>query len=144
MSFVHQGYCLKKAFLTLQNPALRCVDKQEFPKSSERPKREPDVLDWCQGWEGFSGIQFGSATQSCPTLQSCGLQDARLPCPSLSPKVCSNSCPLSRRCQPKTKTSDKDSFLSFFEDFSLASVHLNKHLLRYYRVRDTARLFSLL
>ena len=27
-----------------------------------------------------------------------GLQDSRLPCPSLSPRVCSNSCPLSRWC----------------------------------------------
>ena len=29
-----------------------------------------------------------------------GLQRARLPCPSLSPGVCSNSCPLNRRCHP--------------------------------------------
>ena len=29
-----------------------------------------------------------------------GLQHARLPCPSLSPAVCTNSCPLSRWCHP--------------------------------------------
>ena len=29
-----------------------------------------------------------------------GLQHARLPCPSLSPRICSNSCPLSRWCHP--------------------------------------------
>ena len=29
------------------------------------------------------------------SLQHHGLQHARLPCPSLSPRVCSNSCPLS-------------------------------------------------
>ena len=29
-----------------------------------------------------------------------GLQHARLPCPSLFPRVCSNSCPLSRWCHP--------------------------------------------
>ena len=29
-----------------------------------------------------------------------GLQHARLPCPSPSPGVCSNSCPLSRWCHP--------------------------------------------
>ena len=29
------------------------------------------------------------------TLPPHGLQHARLPCPSLSPRVCSNSCPLS-------------------------------------------------
>ena len=27
-----------------------------------------------------------------------GLQHARLPCPSLSPRLCSNSCPLNRWC----------------------------------------------
>ena len=36
-------------------------------------------------------------TKSCPILRPHGLQGkhARLPCPSLSPRVCSNSCPLS-------------------------------------------------
>ena len=29
-----------------------------------------------------------------------GLQNARLPCPSLSVRVCSNSCPLSQWCHP--------------------------------------------
>ena len=33
-------------------------------------------------------------------LRSHGLQDARLPCPSLSFAVCSNSCPLSLWCHP--------------------------------------------
>ena len=32
------------------------------------------------------------------SLQPHGLQHARLPCPSLSPGVCSNSCPLSQWC----------------------------------------------
>ena len=32
--------------------------------------------------------------QSCPTLQPHELQHARLPCPSLSPRVYSNSCPV--------------------------------------------------
>ena len=39
-----------------------------------------------------------SVTKSCTTLWSHGLQQARLLCPSLSPKVCSKSCPLSQRC----------------------------------------------
>ena len=39
-----------------------------------------------------------SVAQSCPTLWPHGLQHARLPCPSLSPGVCSNSCPLSQWC----------------------------------------------
>ena len=34
-----------------------------------------------------------------------GLQHARLPCPSLSPRVSSNSCPLSRWCHPTVSSS---------------------------------------
>ena len=36
-----------------------------------------------------------SVTQSCPTLGPQGIWHARLPCPSPSPQICSNSCPLS-------------------------------------------------
>ena len=39
------------------------------------------------------------------SLQPHGLQHARLPCPSLSPRVCSNSCPLSRWCHPAISSS---------------------------------------
>ena len=39
--------------------------------------------------------QFSSVTQSCPILQPHGLQHARLPCPSPTPGVYSNSHPLS-------------------------------------------------
>ena len=41
-----------------------------------------------------------SATKSCLTLWPHGLQHFRLPCSSLSPRVCSNSCPLSWWCHP--------------------------------------------
>ena len=34
------------------------------------------------------------------SLQPHGLQHARLPCPLLCPRVCSNSCPLSQWCHP--------------------------------------------
>ena len=34
-----------------------------------------------------------------------GLQHTRLPCPSSSPRVCSNSCPLSRQCHPTISSS---------------------------------------
>ena len=42
-----------------------------------------------------------SVTQSCPTLfYPMGLQHTRLPCPSPSPRVCSNSCSVSQWCHP--------------------------------------------
>ena len=40
-------------------------------------------------------VQFSSVTQSCLTLRLHGLQHASPPCPSPTPGVCSNSCPLS-------------------------------------------------
>ena len=49
--------------------------------------------------------QFSSVTQLCPTLRPHGLQHARLPCPSLSPRVRSNSCPLSQWCHPTISSS---------------------------------------
>ena len=39
------------------------------------------------------------------SLRLHGLQDTRLLCPSLSPGVCSNSCPLSRWCHPTISSS---------------------------------------
>ena len=39
------------------------------------------------------------------SLQPLGLQHARLPCSSLSPKVCSNSCTLSWECHPTISSS---------------------------------------
>ena len=44
--------------------------------------------------------QFSSVAQSCPTLQPHGLQHTRPPCPSPTPRVYPNSCPLSRWCHP--------------------------------------------
>ena len=43
----------------------------------------------------------------CPVdpLLPHGLQQARLPCPSLSPKICSNSCLLSHWCHPTISSS---------------------------------------
>ena len=64
--------------------------------------------------------------KSC-TLWLCGLQHARLPCPSLSPRVCSNSCPLSPWCHPTISSSVTHfSFcpLSFQVSGSLAVIQL--------------------
>ena len=43
-------------------------------------------------------LLFFSCSVVSDCLQSYGLQHARLPCPSLFPGVCSNSCPLSPWC----------------------------------------------
>ena len=57
-----------------------------------------------------------SVAQSCPTLKPHGLQHVRLPCPSLSPGVCSDSYPLSRWCYP-TIISSVAPFSSHLQSF---------------------------
>ena len=49
-------------------------------------------------------------------LRPHGLQHTRLPCPSPSPRVCSNSCPLNRWCHPTISSSvaSSSSCLLFF------------------------------
>ena len=47
----------------------------------------------------FSSVQFSCSVAS-DSLWPHGLQHARLPCPSPTPRVCSNSCPLSQWCHP--------------------------------------------
>ena len=53
----------------------------------------------------FGSIQFSSVAQSCRTLQPHGLQHTRLPCPSPTPGVCSDSCPSSWWCHPAISSS---------------------------------------
>ena len=66
-------------------------------------------------WKLFSskGLSYWQRTNTCccsvavvsDSLWSHGLQHARLPCPSLSRRVCSNSCPLSPWCHPTISSS---------------------------------------
>ena len=53
---------------------------------------------------GNSLLLFSHSVTS-DSLQSHGLQHARLLCPSLSPRVWSNSCPLSQWCNPTVSSS---------------------------------------
>ena len=50
------------------------------------------------------------------SLQPRGLQHARLPCPSPTPRACSNSCPSSRWCHP-TISSSVFPFSSWLQSF---------------------------
>ena len=50
-------------------------------------------------------VQFSSVTKLCATLWPHGLQHTRIPCPSPTPRVHSNSCSLSRWCHPAISSS---------------------------------------
>ena len=56
------------------------------------------------GTSRFGSVQFSCSVTS-DSLQSYGLQHVRLPCPSLSPGVFSNSCPLNQWCHPTISSS---------------------------------------
>ena len=53
---------------------------------------------------GISSVQFSCSVIS-DFLQPHGLQHARLPCPSSTPRACANSCPLSQWCHPTISSS---------------------------------------
>ena len=55
-------------------------------------------------WVWFSSVEFSHSVVS-DSLWPHGLQHARLPCPSPTPGVYSNSCPLSRWCHPPISSS---------------------------------------
>ena len=48
----------------------------------------------------IKSVQFSSFTQLRPTPRHHGLQHTRLPCPSPTPRVCSNLCPPIQWCHP--------------------------------------------
>ena len=56
-------------------------------------------LSFWLGWETQSSVQFSHSFVSV-SLWFQGLQHARLPWPSPTPRACTNSCPLSRWCHP--------------------------------------------
>ena len=68
----------------------------------------------CQIWKQPNCSSESSVAQSCLTL--CNPMDFRLPCPSLSPGVCSNSCPFSQWCHP-TISSSVACFFSCLQSF---------------------------
>ena len=102
------------------------------------------ILAWRTPWtEVPSGLQFmGSLRvlyyklQRCLLLFSCSvmfnsvwpheLQHARLPCTSLSPRACSNSCPLSRWCHPSISSSVVP--FCCFQTFSASECFLENQL----------------
>ena len=93
------------------------VMRLDFRKTSQRVGQSfrlailatPSVLMGKPGkdrtpWKHMAGCLYPAQTQetdccsvaqSCPTLRPHGLQPARIPSPSLSPRACSNSRPLS-------------------------------------------------
>ena len=72
---------------SLQNHFV-CIRARELREISNVDQSPSDSVDGTM-------LQFSSVTQSCLTLRPHELQHSRPPCPSPTPKVYSDSCPLS-------------------------------------------------
>ena len=73
-------------------------------------------------------FMFSLVSQSCPTLQLREPQHARPPCPSLTPRVYSNSYPSSRWCHP-TISSSVVPFSSYLQSFPASGSFSNESAL---------------
>ena len=60
---------------------------------------------WCVHYKWGHWPFVVQSLSHVPSLRPHGLQHTRPPCPSLSPRVCSNSCPLSQWCHPTISSS---------------------------------------
>ena len=69
-------------------------------------------------WVTGSSVHFSHSVVS-DYLRPHGFQHARLPCPSPTPRACSNSCPLSQWCHP-TISSSVIPFSSCLQSFPIS------------------------
>ena len=70
----------------------------------DKNKWHESVLETLKYYANIKLLLFSRSVMA-DSLRPHGLQQARLPCPSLSPRICSNSCPLSQWCPPTISSS---------------------------------------
>ena len=109
-----------------------------FSKGSSRPRNQTQVSRIAGGffavWASreitlyyIYSVQFSSVTQSCLTLRSHESQHTRPPCPSPTPRVYPNPCPLIRWCHP-TISSSVIPFSSCLQSFPASGSFLMSQL----------------
>ena len=69
-------------------------------------------MEWCinRCYRSMNFESVCSVDKSCVTLRSHGLRHIRVSYPSVSPRVCSNSCPLSLWCHPTISSTVSSSY----------------------------------
>ena len=101
---------------------------QSFPASGSFPVSQLFASGGQSiGVSASASVQFSSVAQSCLILFD--PMDCRLPCPSPTPRACSNSCPLSQCCQPIHKYIQRSIyFFIFFQQhliiFSIQNLYI--------------------
>ena len=99
---MNSALCVITKFITQRCVCLVYLDTSFiWPLSSDRTS-VPLAFLW--GLNQFSSVQFSQSVLS-DSLRPHELQQARPPCPSPTPRVYSNSCPLSRWCHTAISSS---------------------------------------
>ena len=109
-SLVAQGKTKRKRkiFLQMKEMWIQSLDQEDLWE--EEIATHSNSLLWAIPWTEepgglhFSSVQFSHSVVS-DSLQPHGLQHSRLPCPSPTPRVYPNSCPLSWWCHPTFSSS---------------------------------------
>ena len=111
--------------LRVSTPQLK-KKKKKKKKRSHLPKLKITFVTIKTWRSQINSVQFSHSVVS--SLQPHWLQYARLPCPSPSPRVSSNSCPSSRWCHP-TISSSVIPFSSWLQSFPASGSFSNESVL---------------
>ena len=117
--FITRAFSLTAIQVYVPNTVAKNAELDRFYEDLQHhleliPKR--DVFFITENWNIKLQIQeapritrkfghFSSVSQSCPTLGPQGMKHTKPPCPSPTPKVYSNSCPLSWWCHSAISSS---------------------------------------
>ena len=107
--------CKGKYFISKETEARRVF--KTWPRTSTHKGQSQEANVTCSLLFLFhsQSVHFNCSVMS-DSLRPHGLQHARLPCPSPTPGVCSNSCPSSWWCHP-TMSSSVVLFFSCLQSF---------------------------
>ena len=120
---LEEGIATRSIFLPLESPGteepggLQSMGSKRVTHDWTTQQQQQSVLFGC-----IAGLHLGlfmllfSHSVMSDSLWSHGLQDTRLPCPSLSSGACSSSCPLSWWCH-STISSSVVPFSSYLQSF---------------------------
>ena len=96
--FLNQVKLFNEALCNLWNMSAFFFLCQEIGRLSENGASSMGFSQTMTSGTGMRLLLIVQSLKSCPTLQIHAVQHTRLPCPSLSPRVCSDSCQMSWQC----------------------------------------------
>ena len=100
---------------------IKCRKARKMHKCEHKEELGTNINAHCFNLDELNVPRFSSFQCSCSVVSNSlwphWLQNARLPCPSPTPRACSNSCPSCRWCHPTISFSVTD-FSSCLQSFT--------------------------